>query len=175
MKKILILFPIIILMFSCENKDLVILKSQKNCSCSDIINKALEKKTDDLIREWRNKNTGEWLIPVSMASINDCDPPFDYYKQEINAEVFSQTKTLVLKNNSETKVYEVLIQINENNKIRYEKYNIQPTEVITLGCDSNFDINFNYSNNALEGLKLSNLSKIKILYKIHKIKLISKY
>lgn len=154
-------------MFSCKNKDLIILKSQKNCGCSDIIYNEYKKEVSDYVQKY-----GMTVGPSKF----DCNNPF--YEQPVNDELFFKTSTLELKNNSQTKVYEVLIQINENNKIRYEEYNIQPTDVLELGCDSNFKISFNYTlenSRPIEALKLSNLSKIKILYKIHKIKLISEY
>ena len=160
------MFPILILLLSCANKDLVIQKSKKNCGCSNIIEQAYIEEVDNYMRN-HSSTTG----PGSF----DCNPPF--FMQPKNDEIFAQTSTLELKNNSQTKVYQVLIQINENGKIKYQQYNIEPTEVVELGCNSKFNVSFayNYSENPIQALKLSNLSKVKILYKIHEIKVLSEY
>ena len=165
MKKIYLIFPILFLLLSCENKDLVVQKSKKNCSCSNIIEQSYIKEVDNYMR-----NHSSYTGPGSF----DCNPPF---LQPQNVAIFAQSSTLELKNNSQTKVYQVLIQINENGKIKYQKYNIEPTEVVELGCDSKFNVSFtyNYSEDPFEALKLSYLSKAKILYKIHEIKVLSEY
>ncbi len=161
------MFPILFLLLSCENKDLVIQKSKKNCGCSNIIEQSYIEEVDNYMRNHS--------ISIGPGSF-DCNPPF--FMQPQNEEIFAQTSTLELKNNSQTKVYQVSIQINENGKIKYQQYNIEPTEAVELGCDSKFNVSFtynNYSENPIEALKLSNLFKAKILYKIHEIKVLSEY
>ena len=99
-----------------------------------------------------------------------------------NNLIFSKTTSLELYNKSTTKVYKVLVQISDNGKISYSEYDIEPTETITLGCDSNFKVN-NYNKEkfnstygeCVEAITLSNLSKNKIKYNIHKVQLISIY
>jgi hypothetical protein len=164
MKKILILIPIIVLLFSCENKDIIIQKSQKNCRCSNVVEEVYKAE----IQKYMYSHSS-----CGMRGSFDCENPF--YLENTNQKQFSKTNTLELKNSSQTKVYEVLVQINTLGKIKYEKYKIEPTEVIELGCDTKFDANFGYYNDEpeVEAIKLSNISKI--TYKIHEVNFISEY
>lgn len=167
MKKAIALLPIFILFLSCGNGDLIIQKAKKNCSCgSNIIEKI--RNNEYII------DTGiDWYRNGSF----DCDPPFILDeltdKKTRNEKIFAQTNTLELKNNSQTKVYQATIQINNNGKIYYQEYEIEPTEVIELGCDHDFNVDVDYNVNSK--IKLTNLSKYEILYKIHKVELISEY
>lgn len=168
MKKKYLIVPIVLFFFSCNNKDLVIQKAKKNCACSHIIEQAHLQESYKYEKEHPTYYN-------AFRSFN-CDPPY-FYEQTKNHEIFAKTNTLELKNNSKTKVYQVLIQINDNGKIQYQQYKIEPTDVLELGCDSKFNISFNYGYNQkpIERLKLSNLSKDKIEYKIHKVEFISEY
>lgn len=175
MKKIQLILPILLLLFGCKNKDLIIQKANKNCGCYQEIKSSL-----------------------NLSYYSDCDYryPWDKWDIECNSDpyylfgnasprliqsnkIFLSTKTIEIVNTSQTKVYEVLIQISNNRKISYLKYKIEPTEIVILGCDSNFKINYDI-NKAKEGdcaeaVYLSHLSKNKIEYNIHKITLISEY
>lgn len=164
MKKTLLFLPILILLFSCENKDITIQKSQKNCSCSNIVEEVYKAEI---------QNYGYTHSNYSVRSSFDCENPF--FSENLNKKQFSKTNTLELKNNSQTKVYEVLVQISKLGKVKYETYKIEPTDVIELGCDSNFEAKFGYyyGDPEVDGIKLSNFSKI--TYKIHEVNLISEY
>lgn len=167
MKKIFLILSMFFFLGSCGNRDLIIQKANKNCDCSAIIEFEYDREIHDYLREHGSGVSG----PGSF----DCSPPF--YTDSDNYKLFTQTSTLELKNNSQTKVYQVLIQINESGKIRYQEYKIEPTEEIQLGCDSKFDINFKYSNyeTPFKAITLSNLAKGFVKYKIHEIKLLSEY
>jgi hypothetical protein len=164
MKKILILIPIIVLLFSCENKDVIIQKSQKNCSCSNLIEEVYRAEIQKYMRSHSSCGT---------RGSFDCENPF--YIENLNKKQFSKTNTFELKNSSETKVYDVMVQISTLGKVKYETYRIEPTDVIELGCDSNFEAKYGYyyDEPEVEGIKLSNFSKI--TYKIHEVNLVSEY
>ena len=167
MRKILKLFPILILMFSCENKDLVIQKSKTNCDCT---------KKIQLAYIFTNYEHEDWCYRM----LSDCESILFQSYEKIE-KILSKTNSIELFNQSKTKVYKVLLQVNDKNIISYVEYSIQPTQTIQLGCNSNFNVDINtYHNISVNGdcfdaISLSNLSKIKIEYKIHKIKLISEY
>lgn len=167
MKSAFVLIPFLILVISCGNNDLIIQKAKKNCSCSNRI----EEVYLEGVHNYVTSNRKQWNGPGSF----ECDPPF--YSDEINGKLFDQTNTLELKNNSQTKVYQVTIQIDNNGNINYQEYKIEPTEIIELGCDRDFNVVFDYLGNesSMNAIKLSNLSKNEILYKIHKVVLISEY
>ena len=173
MKKTYLIFLILSLLISCENKDLIIQKSKNNCGCYQKIKSFID------ISYYSECN---FRYPWDKSCSND---PYSIILSQSSKqvsqsnEIFSKTNTIELVNNSRTKVYKVLIQIFNNGKISYLKYKIEPTQIITLGCDSNFKINYDRNKaregNCAEAVYLSNLSKNKIEYNIHKIELISEY
>lgn len=56
-----------------------------------------------------------------------------------NLKNLEKTKTLILKNNSETKVYKVTIQKKYNNsKVEYKDFELEPTQSICLGCSEKY-------------------------------------
>lgn len=56
-----------------------------------------------------------------------------------NVKNLEKTKTLILKNNSETKAYKVTIQKKINNsKVEYEDFELEPTKSICLGCSEKY-------------------------------------
>ena len=73
------------------------------------------------------------------------------------------------------------IAIDNNGNVNYQEYVIEPTSTILLGCDNYFNVEYdgNYqitvNGDCYEALRLSNLSKNKIEYNIHKVELISEY
>ncbi len=175
MKKIYFIFLILFLFICCENKDLVIQKSKKNCGC-------IEKLKEGI---------GTTEICQSMFMNCEIDPFWEYsdessyiYKTQKginNYKIFSKTNSMELVNKSKTKVYKVLVQIDNNGNVNYQEYVIEPTSTILLGCDNDFNVEYdgNYqitvNGDCYEALRLSNLSKNKIEYNIHKVELISEY
>ena len=175
MKRILLLLPLFILLLSCSNSDLVIQKSKKNCGC-------IEKLQEGI-------GTTEFC----RNSVTNCDAdPFWQYSDESlslgktkeginNYKIFSKTNSMELVNKSKTKVYKVVVQIDTNGKVNYQEYVIEPTQTIVLGCDSDFKVAFDgnhpitVNGDCYEALLLSNLSKNKIEYTIHKMELQSEY
>lgn len=177
MKKIYFILPILFLFICCKNKDLVIQKSKKNCGC-------IEKLKEGI-------GTTEFCQNMLM----DCEvDPFWQYSDESshinitqdqeginNYKLFSKTNSIELVNKSKTKVYKILVQIDNNGNINYEEYVLEPTTTIVLGCDSIFTVAYNenqhitVNGDCYEALRLSNLSKNKMEYNIHKIELISEY
>jgi hypothetical protein len=169
------MLPILFLFICCENKDLVIQKSKKNCGC-------IEKLKEGI-------GTTEFC----QSSLIDCEmDPFWQYKDESsyisktqeginNYRIFSKTNSIELVNKSKTKVYKVVVQIDNNGKVSYEEFIIEPTTTTLLGCDSDFNVKYNESypitvnGDCYEAIRLSNLSKNRIEYNIHKVELISEY
>ena len=176
MRKIYILLPILFLFVNCKNNDLVIQKSKKNCSCGE--------KLDVAEGEYYN---------FCIDFIKSCnDDPFylfgnestdDYYsKRKINNnKIFSKTNSMELINNSKTKVYKATIQIDNDGKISYQEYTIEPTATLLLGCDRDFIVRVDQSvdirsgGDCYDALELSYLSKYKIEYNKHKVELVSEY
>lgn len=175
MKKIYLIFPILFLFISCENKDLVIQKSKKNCSC-------IEKLKEGI---YTSEFCKSMLINCDINPFTEYSGDSTYlYKTkngDNNYKIFSKTNSMELVNKSKTKVYKVLVQIDNNGNINYIEYALEPTESVLLGCDTNFTVDFsqyqNISNNGdcYDALKLNNYSKKKIEYNIHKVELISEY
>jgi hypothetical protein len=175
MKRAIVLLPLFILFLSCGNNDLIIQKAKKNCGC-------IEKLQDGI-------GTTEFCRSMLM----DCEmDPFWQYSNESsyldktkqginNYRIFSKTNSMELVNKSKTKVYKVLVQIDNNGNVNYQEYVIEPTATILLGCDNNFNVEYDRNHqitvngDCYEALKLSNLSKNKIEYNIHKVELISEY
>lgn len=136
------------LFISCKNNDVEIKILDETCGIGD--------KYSDSYTAYQN------TIPSVYSEANDKELGF--------------THSVVLKNKSQTKVYKVLVQVNTNQKITYQEYNIQPTEVIELGCDRDFAVQRMYdSNSQSEFPYVTEMSTYKLIYKIHKVDLVSEY
>ena len=136
-----------LILISCEDKDIIIRKSKENNSCINISREAHGSYRDFFLR-------------------NGVSPPEnkDSIINKENSENFKKTESFELYNQSETKVYLVTVQIKKAEKVRYEKYLIEPTQNIELGCNYDFEL-YNH--------KLINFKKIE--YRIHKIEIDSEY
>jgi hypothetical protein len=100
----------------------------------------------------------------------DVSNPNGYY---IRLEGIDETRGVELKNKSETKVYKVVVKIINKGKVNFKEYVIEPTDLIKLGCDKDFDITVigNYDDpNAMR--YTSNISKYNIIYKIDSVELV---
>jgi hypothetical protein len=148
MKKIIILIFYSLLFISCKNNDVEIKILNETCGYNN---------------------------QISSPDRLECNSNTEIY-QKAFYETIRPTHSVVLKNKSQTKVYKILIQVNRNRNITYQEYNIQPTETIDLGCDRDYDVNVRYdSYSGTNYPSASELSAYKIIYKIHKVELISEY
>lgn len=175
MKKIYLIFPILFLFICCDNKDLVIQKAKKNCGCIEKLSEGIG--TTDFCQRmlWDCETKPFWRYSEESSYIYKTKEGIN------NHRIFSKTNSIELVNNSKTKIYRVLMQIDNSGFIKYEEYVLEPTITILLGCDSDFTVEFDKNHdiivngNCYDAVRLSNLSKNKIEYKIHKVELISEY
>lgn len=158
------MFFTLILLFSCKNGDIVIQKSKLNCDCvSDI-----EKIYDAAALEY-GRNSGGF----NYGNFN-CLNPFKYNSSQY--KILSKANTIELINKSETKVYEVIIQYLDSGSISYLTYKLEPTQILSLGCDTSITPVYNggyYAQPDIQSIGLFNIRKIE--YKIHKVRVISEY
>ncbi len=154
----------LILLFSCKNGDIIIQKSKHNCDCvSDI-----EKVYDDAAIQYGQNSGG-----FNYGNFN-CLNPFKYNSSQY--KILSKTKSFELINKSETKVYEVIIQQLSGGSVTYKTYKLEPTQVLSLGCNTSMIPLYNggyYSQPDIQSIGLYTITKIE--YKIHKVKVISEY
>lgn len=164
LKKKLILTSLFFILLSCTDGEVVIRKSKLNCDC--VYN--IERVYDDAALEYGHNSGG-----FRYGEFN-CNNPFDYNSGQY--KILSKANSFELVNNSETKLYEVLIQYKNNGNISYQTYKLEPTQVISLGCNILMTPIYNgsfYSQPDVQSIELHNISKTQ--FKIHKIKIISEY
>jgi hypothetical protein len=176
MKNSLFIWPLLLfILLSCQNKEVLIKKAEKNCNC-------IEKLQEGVV-----------TTQFCQSLLVNCDiDPFSKYSDtssylyktkegKNNYKIFAQTSTMELVNTSKTKVYNVWVQIDNEGNVSYEQHVMEPTSKIALGCDSNFAIKYNHKKDIIDekdcydAIQLSNLSKTKIKYTIHKVDFISEY
>ncbi|OWP85315.1 hypothetical protein BWK59_00850 [Flavobacterium davisii] len=145
------------------NSDIEIEIAKENCECVSEIEEVYMMEVESYSRA----NSGCGFNYLT------CENPFK--EGDKNWKQFSKVNTMFLKNKSETKVYEVTIQKNREGQITYKKYKLEPTEEISLGCDNEFNMRFPYYSGEPEVKYLELSDFIPIVYKIHKVKVLSEY
>jgi hypothetical protein len=182
--KIINLLALVLTIISC-NKDIELIKSKDNYECRRM---ATYHRYDDL-GGYNNYGIKEIVYKENLPY--DSKIAYPILKQQ-NIKLLEDTSTMLLKNNSKTKVYEIRIQKENNDgRVSYEDFKLEPTEEICLGCDSSFDldiktsnieINTDYyspNNKTYTQIKWQYEGKIKKIYdqniNIHSVKLISEY
>ena len=129
------------------------------------------------------------LISLSIISCNNiskdifiekgyaCEAHFNYPEPiQRDFDIIEESHEMQLKNNSETKVYKVVVKIINKGKVEFKKYVTEPTDLIKLGCDKDYDVTLIHGAGGAKGLAyVSNISNYNIIYIIESTEVLREY
>lgn len=106
-----------------------------------------------------------------------CEAHFNYPEPiQSDFDIVSESHEMQLKNNSETKVYKVVVKIINKGKVELKKYIIEPTDLIKLGCDKDYDVTLIHGAGEAKGhAYVSNISNYNIIYIIESTEVLREY
>lgn len=182
MENVKLIYLIFILLFiGCnENQEIIIREADENCSCVKKIQTVKDKKIDEILKnQYRPRSPGDFMSPSpSVGSGRNITCDNEFFEEGENKTKFAKTKTFEIYNGSETKVYEVMIQIKQSGKVSYENFIIEPTQNLTLGCNFTFDANLNKIPRTANLVDIDELEFgffEPVEYRIHKVNFLSEY